>query len=289
MNIVLNMIVKNEAVGIVQTLDSCKHLIDRWDVLDTGSTDGTQDLIAKCLAGVPGVLHTGPFEDFATTRNKALDLCNGDWALLLNGDDLVTFGTRDMLRAFLRSSNSYEHPATLRHGDIRHEHLRLARPAVCGRYIGVTHEVLIPKRQGKLAPLAIRSGRAGEDRTVRWNLDRALLEAGDQTDPRTVFYLAQTYECLGLRDLAKVTYVRRAGMSGWAEERWEAYVRAGRCGAVELLATAHAERPHRAEPLYWLGKLTGDVQQLRRAAKLPNPRDRGFVDVGIYRELRAYA
>ncbi len=45
--ICLNMIVKNEAHIILETLNNIKRHIDYWVISDTGSTDGTQDIIKK--------------------------------------------------------------------------------------------------------------------------------------------------------------------------------------------------------------------------------------------------
>ncbi|MGW8788902.1 glycosyltransferase, partial [Heyndrickxia sporothermodurans] len=42
--ICLSMIVKNEASVIRRCLDSVRPLIDTWVIIDTGSTDGTQDI-----------------------------------------------------------------------------------------------------------------------------------------------------------------------------------------------------------------------------------------------------
>ena len=46
------MLVKNEAKSIVETINSVKDHVDRWTILDTGSTDGTQDLIREAFQGV---------------------------------------------------------------------------------------------------------------------------------------------------------------------------------------------------------------------------------------------
>ena len=59
----LVMIVKNEARGIVDTLASVIPFVDRWTILDTGSTDGTQDLIRQHV-GPDGQLFEEPFVDF---------------------------------------------------------------------------------------------------------------------------------------------------------------------------------------------------------------------------------
>ncbi len=282
------MIVKNEAAGIYETLNSCVGLVDRFDILDTGSTDNTRDLIWEWSArsGVPGTIHQGPFQDFSQARNLALDLCQADWALLLSGDELVL--TCEGLRGFLRDSECQEHDAAIRLAPWAYGHIRLVRPQTCGRYVMPTHETLIPVDQGKAAPITIRSGRPGEDRRPRWELDRQLLEADlDRGDPRTVFYLAQTYECLGDLDRAADLYEARARVPGY--EQWQAMLRAGRLGRDLWLFRAIGARPYRAEA--WLalaqwhrkhGHLKEGLACARRAAALPIPSDRDFVDLSAY-------
>ncbi|CAN5517015.1 hypothetical protein BH11ACT8_BH11ACT8_30930 [soil metagenome] len=49
----LSMIVKDEAHCIEECLASVLPLITRWVVVDTGSTDGTQDLVRSRLAAHP--------------------------------------------------------------------------------------------------------------------------------------------------------------------------------------------------------------------------------------------
>ena len=47
--ICLNMIVKNESKIIERCIKSVYHLIDTWCIVDTGSTDGTQEIIKNLL------------------------------------------------------------------------------------------------------------------------------------------------------------------------------------------------------------------------------------------------
>ena len=48
----LVMIIKNENATIETTLESVKHDIDYWTIVDTGSTDGTQaGFSGDCLLG----------------------------------------------------------------------------------------------------------------------------------------------------------------------------------------------------------------------------------------------
>ena len=85
-DLALAMVVKNAAHGIVRTLSSVAPAIDNWAVIDTGSTDGTQDLVTRTLRGRPGRVASMPFEDFAATRNNALAVAelDADWVLMLS-------------------------------------------------------------------------------------------------------------------------------------------------------------------------------------------------------------
>ena len=77
--ICLNMIVRNEAHVVAETLASIAPYIDSWVVVDTGSRDGTQEVIERFFAerSVPGELHERPWRDFGTNRTEALTLCEG--------------------------------------------------------------------------------------------------------------------------------------------------------------------------------------------------------------------
>jgi glycosyltransferase involved in cell wall biosynthesis len=89
----LNMIVKNEAGVICRCLDSVRPIVDHWVIVDTGSTDGTQDIIRQHLRDLPGELHERPWLDFAHNRSEALELARGksDYTLIIDADDTLEF------------------------------------------------------------------------------------------------------------------------------------------------------------------------------------------------------
>ncbi|HBO81928.1 MAG TPA: family 2 glycosyl transferase, partial [Cupriavidus sp.] len=88
MRICLSMIVKNEAAVIERCLRAVRPHIHAWAISDTGSTDGTQDIIRNTLGDLPGELIERPWVDFSTNRNEALALAakHGDYALLIDAD-----------------------------------------------------------------------------------------------------------------------------------------------------------------------------------------------------------
>ncbi len=92
--ICLNMIVKNEAHIIAETLDSVAPHISSWVIVDTGSTDGTQDLIRNHMAGlgIPGELYERPWRNFGHNRTEALHLAqgHGDYIWAIDADETVS-------------------------------------------------------------------------------------------------------------------------------------------------------------------------------------------------------
>ena len=72
MLLTLAMMVKDEEATIAKTLLSAKPWVDRYVVLDTGSTDRTKEIVASTMEGVAGEIHDASFVDFATSRNVRL-------------------------------------------------------------------------------------------------------------------------------------------------------------------------------------------------------------------------
>ena len=79
--ICLNMIVKDESKVITRGLATVKPLISYWVIVDTGSTDGTQEIIKKFMEDIPGELHERPWKNFEHNRNQALELAKGKGGL----------------------------------------------------------------------------------------------------------------------------------------------------------------------------------------------------------------
>ena len=64
--ICLNMIVRNEAHIVERVLDAVAPYVSSWVIVDTGSDDGTQDVIRNHMArlGIPGELYERPWCNF---------------------------------------------------------------------------------------------------------------------------------------------------------------------------------------------------------------------------------
>jgi len=319
MKLVLVMIVRNEARGIERTLQSVRDHIDGWLILDTGSTDGTQTLARKSLAGIEGRLVEEPFVDFSTTRNRALDLAEemfgaGTWCLMMSGDQVVEHADSIQWVAKRADADGYQAVSLdIRSGGLDYVQTVLTKAGTGCAYTGVTHEVLIAPRTALARDLQTNAPRIVntapvEDKTARWKLDVALLEAdrAKNPDPRTTFYLAQSYECLGDYERAAQLYTERADdEGGYWEERFIAMLRTARCywrlkrpasQVIRAYEFAHAFCPERAEPLNDLAKYLWELGApivahgvAKKAAALPWPKNSTlFIERPVYEhEARA--
>lgn len=83
------LIAKNEARCIARCLDSVRPFVDSILVLDTGSTDGTPEIAQAHGAEVHRFAWA---DDFALARNRALDLADADWHLVLDADETIDSG-----------------------------------------------------------------------------------------------------------------------------------------------------------------------------------------------------
>ena len=92
----LCMIVKNEEERLPGCLESIRGLVDEIVVVDTGSSDRTQEIARSYGARVFLLPWSG---DFAAARNESLRHATGDWILFLDADErLDPHGIEDCLR-----------------------------------------------------------------------------------------------------------------------------------------------------------------------------------------------
>ena len=92
------MIVRDEAAQLQECLASVAGFVDEIVILDTGSRDATVSIAEGCGAQVH---HMGWPGDFAPARNRALELVQGDWVLVLDADDRLRPEVREPLRALI--------------------------------------------------------------------------------------------------------------------------------------------------------------------------------------------
>ena len=300
------MIVKNEADIVAETLDSVAPYVSSWVIVDTGSTDGTQDVIGKHMArlGCPGELHERPWRDFGHNRSEALNLAqgHGDYIWVIDADDIVV-GTPDFTQL---SADIYR----MRLGDASFTYWRpqLFRDGARVRYEGVVHETAVWESDcvvGRLeSDYYVESRRLGarNQDPQKYARDRDLLLAEVERNPedaRSVFYLAQSYFDLDDFVNARKSYERRLEMDGSDEEVYYSMLRLAESMAKldvpwiviqDVYLQAWEFRPTRAEALHAIARRYREEQRYlpghlfaQRAAQIPFPeRDLLFIGADIY-------
>ena len=78
------IIVRDEAEHLERCLSSLDGLVDSAVVIDTGSVDDTVAVAQRHGAVIDHVPWQG---DFATPRNRSLDLVDADWVLYIDADE----------------------------------------------------------------------------------------------------------------------------------------------------------------------------------------------------------
>ncbi|MGW0764267.1 glycosyltransferase [Streptomyces sp. NPDC002676] len=297
----LCMIVKNEAGVIERCLESVRPLVDTWVISDTGSTDGTQDLVRKVLDGIPGELHEEKWVDFGHNRTSNIRRARGraDYLLTLDADHVLR---QDAPLPRLTAASymlRYDTPGT------QHRFKHLMRGDLEWRYEGVTHEYPCtdaPDDQENLDALVIEDHADGGCRAEKFDRDARLLRREmkrDPDNPRTVFYLANTERDRGHAREAIELYERRAAMGGWPEEVYCSLLESGILraehaddwpGAMDALSRAWEARPERLEACYELASRLRVMGRYRTAHAIladvvgrPEPDDLLFTRSWVYR------
>lgn len=302
--ICLNMIVKNEAPVIRRCLDSVRPLIDCWAIVDTGSSDGTQQMIREQMRDLPGTLHERPWKNFGHNRSEAVALArkDADYLLFVDADETLD-APANFTWPELGADAYYLHTG---YAGTSYSRCALVATRLDWRWVGVLHEHLESTPAATILQLAwphivvAHDGARARDPGTYANdadiLERALADEPDNA--RYAFYLAQSYRDAGRLQESLAAYRRRATMAGWAEEAWFSLYQIGvlseRLGlAPGEVSRAYLDawqyRPTRAEPLCQLARYHRERREFalgylyaRQAATIPRPPDMLFVDEGAY-------
>lgn len=236
----LTMIVKNESQNMVRLLESLKSIIDFVSIVDTGSTDDTPIIIETwCMeAKIPYKIHHEPFKNFGYNRTHSARMAKQSFPqasyLLLSDADFVWEVTNLFNKKLLFAA---EFQVTQQHGDLFYDNTRLLRNDLDWECIGVTHEYWQVVKNEKfenckenyqrilMKTIRINDLEDGGCKEDKFQRDKRLLIAELENSElveglkiRYLFYLAQTYNCLGEYEMSSKTYQRCIDMNGWVEE-----------------------------------------------------------------------
>lgn len=307
------MIVKNESKIITRLLDSVLPIINAISITDTGSTDGTQDIIkehCKSKEFKNIFIYDQEFENFGIDRTKSFNNCietakklkyklKNTYALLLDADmELIidkTFKTKQLTEIvyYIDQKNKI----------INYSNIRLLRLDKQFKCIGCTHEywdcIDDTIKINKLSSINIIDHEDGGCKDNKFERDIKLLTQGLIDEPdntRYMFYLAQSYRDIHNIPLAIEYYKMNVLSNSWDEEKFYSMLMLGRLSdninnIFMWLLNAYEFRPQRAESLYYLGKFCSDNKMynqsylfLNMAKNIKYPEnDNLFIEFDIYK------
>ncbi|MBZ9743525.1 MULTISPECIES: glycosyltransferase [unclassified Mesorhizobium] len=239
------MIVKNEAKVILNCLTSALPLVDYVLIVDTGSEDGTQELIRSFLAkhSLQGTVIDEPWRNFAYNRNFALERLRDveavHYAMIIDADDVLIMDPAFDPIAFKSRMEHDLYDVEVFHGDISFYRPQICRNRLPFSFKAVLHEYLEapadPITRQNAEGLRIATGRGGarSQNPRKYQDDAAVLEIAlaTEADPflrsRYTFYLAQSYRDCGERQKALEQYLKRADQEFWNEEVYVSLLEAG--------------------------------------------------------------
>lgn len=318
------IMVKDEGQVIAPTLQPLAEAgIKDFLVFDTGSSDGTPELAEQFFkdAGITNYhIKQEPFIDFATSRNRALDIADAlfphatfylfpdaEW-YLQNGSELIQFCEQH------KDESDAAYFFRLQSPDFRLYKPCLIRRAAHARFLAPVHEYLncyVPQKLPDHICFALNRTEVGHQKSkYRYKRDLGILLKEYEKNPydsRNIYYLAQTYSCMLDFPNAYKFYKLRTTMPGFEEEHYSALLKMGllvmEMGktdpqwtwdlAQEHFLQAFAVRPTRIEPLIFLAQhygIVGDYNSCflfaRRALEIPIPTDVNDVEDNFYTSLR---
>ena len=314
MKFVLILMVRNESKIIQRCLEAVESVVDAFCVHDTGSADNTIELANEFIKTRNGCVTGSEWKDFGHNRTLSFksardyvqyglkwDLAT-TYGLLLDADMVFEAGTLKQ-----QPLGELGYTIVQSNGDLEYPNCRLIRMDHPWKCTGVTHEYW----DGPAFPLDksicwINDKNDGGCKSDKFERDARLLEAGlaeKPDDVRYMFYLAQTYHCLGRHEDAIRMYEKRYAAGSWVEEQWyslymigQTYLTLGKPIEFEqYMLKAYELRPGRAESLYKLAKYFREKGQHYKAYQyvlmgkdIPLSKDSLFIEIPVYTDLFHY-
>lgn len=246
------IMMKNESARITVTLDSIKGVCDKVIIYDTGSKDDSVNIVRKWCEENKIQLHLleGKFEDFSKSRNKLLEFADdkADYLLLLDSNEELKEGQN--LRKFVDTYDGQQigwHSrqvwSTASSVD-QYYNVKFIKTRHGFKYYQSVHEYIESKEAVDKPELLDRATfywlfqdrRYDDDKSKsRFIRDREMLYKEyleNPENPRVLFYLSQTFMCMGQYHLAYKYYKKRTTMPTFPEEVYHSYYHMARISQV---------------------------------------------------------
>lgn len=316
----LVMIIKNESKNMPRILNSVKSVIDMISIVDTGSTDNSEQVILDWGKEnkIPTTVHHEPFKNFSHNRTHSFRIAKktypeADYFLLSDADFVWNVDVGNKFDKTLLIDHKYlieQYNRALSYWNVRL--LSAKVDFVCQ---GCTHEFWVENnvqaeyngeiRTSKIKTLVIDDREDGGAKGDKFERDERLLRGG-LADPETPehlrtrykFYLGQTLKDMQRFEESIEMYNKRILDKGWGEEVYYAKFQIGfnyeQLGWRKKRCVAIVAKPDRSdEEKEFLAKYNPNNLS---PAELFQQSTKNFTDAGVnylaaynYRKTRAEA
>jgi glycosyltransferase involved in cell wall biosynthesis len=237
------LIVKNEIGQIENCLKSIRPYVEEIVVVDTGSTDGTPEVVKK-YADIFEVFtgcndSEGRIESFSVARQRSFDLATQPWLFWIDGDDEVQGAERliELTEKYDKLRNGSPMMVVLPYdysfddkGNVTclHYRERLITPKTSCHWVSPIHEICTPNGPGSLMAqdeaVRIVHKRHLVNKQFEPNRNLRILkshyEKHGESDVRHLYYLGLEYGNVGDLGNAIKFHKRYVELSGWDDERF---------------------------------------------------------------------
>lgn len=265
----LCMIVKNEEDVIGNCLESIKDVVDEINIVDTGSTDKTLDIVKKYT---DRVYNFKWIDDFAAARNYSFKQATKDYILWLDADDVLleddvrklkdlkkTLDTEVDCVTFLYNyaQDSEGNPALI----FRRE--RLVKRESNFQWVGFIHEYIGGNKNYTIdVDITVTHKRVHGDSNRNLNIYKKKLKEEVEFSSRDIYYYGKELYYHGMYTEAIKILNSLLDIPIWIEEKIDticklsdSYVALGDIEkSIDILLSSFKIAPPRAEVIYRLGQ-----------------------------------
>jgi len=235
-SISLCMIVKNEEAVIGRCLESVKDLVDEINIVDTGSSDSTKQIVAQYT---DRIFDFEWIHHFAAARNFSFQQATKEYILWLDADDVFLEEDQEKFRALKNSLLPSFDAVSMNYNlsfdsegnvDALIRRNRLVRKDKNFQWIGAVHEYL--EVGGKLmdSDIAVSHLPLSHDHSRNITIYKQLIESGETLSPRDTFYFAN--ELLDHGQFEEAIYYYELFLTskqGWVEDNIRACFKLADC------------------------------------------------------------
>lgn len=266
----LCMIVKNEEATIGRCLHSVKNIVDEINIVDTGSTDKTKEIVSKYT---DRIFDFKWVDDFSKARNYSFQQATKDFILWLDADDVFSAPNQEKLKILKKNLDLSIDSVTMdyhlsfdEYGNVTMslKRNRLVKRTNQFKWIGAVHEYLEVGGNILNSDVAVTHKKLRHDTNRNLLIYEKQLADGIDFSPRDLYYFANELKDHRLYERAKDFYEKFLSTEkGWLEDNIAA------CGK---LADCYTE----------LGDFKNQLNAILRSFQYDHPRPEFCCRLGHY-------